>query len=352
MPLVRRSEVVSRWVIVVFTLFAAAARRVAGAPSCAAHCARRMAECLDTRCAGVSRRACRDTCRAVTGCAAGGARIHTLATVVTECREGPTGFTVAQRLDIRRRDCAPVTVLKAESAASVPGAGVCALYGHSQFGPLSQIFGAFQRVGVSPDGRTVVFEVNHDHAMIQVPLVLPEEGIYSAHADGTAMRRLGPPSRAPNFIFIPADNPYGFTTGRWDDLWFSPDGRFVVFTDLGRGADGSDAVQVVVMDVESGARTQLTHFVAASQGNPTTQQNAGGYFVDDDKLAVYEAPSASRTTYSTFTVKKDGSDLRPYSFPSIVSIPGARVLPTFQVAGKFRSAFTVELPMTTTEPLP
>jgi hypothetical protein len=167
------------------------------------------------------------------------------------------------------------------------------------------------------------------------------------------MRRLGPPSRAPNFKIVPADTPLGFSVDRWDDLWFSPNGRFVVFTDRGPGADGSDAVQVVAMDVESGARTQLTHFVAASKGNLTiVGGEAGGYFLDDDTVVVYEAPNASRGTYSTFTVKKDGSDLRPYSYPKTVPIPGAQVLPTFQVLGRPQSAFTATLPMATTEPLP
>jgi hypothetical protein len=343
---------VNRWGIIVFTLFAAAAKRVDGAPSCAADCARRMAECRETRCAGVSRRACRDTCRAVTGCAAGGARIHTLATVVTECREGPAGFTGAQRLDIRRGDCAPVTVLKTESAASMPNTGLCALFGQFRAGGASQIIGVFQRVGVSPDGRTVVFEVNHDYAYLQSSLVVPEEGIYSVHADGTAMRRLGPPSRAPNFKVVPSDTPLGFGVDRWDDIWFSSDGRFVVFTDRGPGADGSDAVQVVAMDVESGARTQLTHFVAASRDPTIVGAEAGGYFLDKDTLLVWERPNASSSDYSNFTVKKDGSDLRPFSYPKLVPIQGARILPIFQVLGQPRSAFTVGLPMATTEPLP
>jgi hypothetical protein len=233
----------------------------------------------------------------------------------------------------------------------MPDTGLCALYGRSRAGPASQIIGVFQRLGVSPDGRTVVFEVNHDYAVLPASLVVPEEGIYSVHADGTAMRRLGPPSRAPNFKFVPLDTPPGFTVGRWDDLWFSPNGRFVVFTDRGPGADGSDAVQVVVMDVESGTRTQLTHFVAASQGNPTSLgADLGAYFIDEDTLLVWESPNVRN--YSNFTVKKDGSDLRPFSFPNLVPIPGAQVLPIFQVLGYPRSAFTVELPTATTEPQP
>jgi hypothetical protein len=234
----------------------------------------------------------------------------------------------------------------------MPDNGLCALYGQSRAGIAAQIIGVFQRLGVSPDGRTVVFEVNHENAYLQSSLVVPEEGIYSVHADGTAMRRLGPPSRAPNFKVVPFDAPPGFSVNRWDDLWFSPDGRLVVFTDRGPGTDGSDAVQVVVMDVESGARAQLTHFVAASQDPTFVVGEAGGYFLDDDTLLVSEAPNGSRSTYSNFTVKKDGSDFRPYSYPNLVPILGAQVLPTFQVLGRPRAAFTATLPMTTTEPLP
>jgi hypothetical protein len=337
--------------VIVFIVLAAAATRLDAAASRIADCAGRMAECRKTQCARISRKACRDTCRAVTSCAAGGARIKVFATVVNECRGGPAGFTVAQRLDIHRGDPAPVTVLNVESAGSVPDVGLCALYGQSRGGTGAQIVGALQRVGVSPDGRTVIFEVNHRHAVIQVPLVVPEEGFYSVHADGALMRRLGPASRAPNFTVFPADTPPGFTVGRWDDLFFSPNGRFVVFTDRGRGADGSDAVQVIVMEVETGARTQLTQFVAASQGN-SAFGDAGGRFINDNTLLVWEAPNDAGSSGSNFTVKKDGSDLQPFSFPNLVPIPGARVLSDFQVVGSPRQAYSVELPMATTEPLP
>jgi hypothetical protein len=334
-------------------VLAALVARATAAPSCAADCARHMAECRETRCAGVSRKACRDTCRALTGCASGGAKVRTLATVVTECRTGPEGSTAASRLEIRRGDCAPVTVLNVESAGSIPDDhGLCALYGQSRYGPASELVGAFQRVGVSPDGRTVVFDVNHGDAVFEVwPFVPPKDGIYRVRADGSAIRWLGPASRYPPFKVFPADNQAGFGVQGWEDLSFSPDGRLVVFSDRGPGADGSDAVQVVVMNIDSGARTQLTHFVAASQGNPTIQ-DAAGLFIDNDTLYVFENPNGYGSSGSSSTVKKDGTDLRPLPPLDLVPIKGAQVVPMFQVVSRHRLAFPVGLPTTTTEPSP
>jgi hypothetical protein len=243
--------------------------------------------------------------------------------------------------------------MNVESAGSVPDVGLCALFGESRAGIASQIVGALQRLGVSPDGRTVVFEVNHAHAAIEVPLVLPEEGFYSVHADGTAMRRLGPASRAPNFKAVVVATPPAFRVIRWDDLKFSPNGRFVVFTDRGPGADGWDAVQVFVMNVESGKRIQLTQFVAADQGS-TLQEDAGGYFVDDDTIIVYEPLCASATIDRRgciYTVKKDGSDLRPFSNPDLVPIEGARVIQMFQIVGLPQSAFSASVPVFATDPV-
>jgi len=74
----------------------------AGASSfCASDCGRRMTDCRAERCGGLAGKACRDTCRAVTGCAAGGPRIRTLATVVNECRVNGAVWTARQRLDGR-----------------------------------------------------------------------------------------------------------------------------------------------------------------------------------------------------------------------------------------------------------
>src|SRR5262249_2634706 len=95
--------------------------RAAAVESCSASCARRMAACRQEHCPaaeGPARTACRDTCRATAGCAAGGARIRTLASVVSECRSGPEGFTLRQRLEIRRGDCPPIVVMEAPSSGA------------------------------------------------------------------------------------------------------------------------------------------------------------------------------------------------------------------------------------------
>src|SRR5262245_17326813 len=115
----------------------AAPRAAIAAASCTSSCVGRMASCRDERCPGATgkdRRHCRDVCRAVTGCAAGGARIRTLATVVNECRASGGTWTARQRLEIRRGDCPPVLVatFEASEPAADLGLGVCALYGQGR----------------------------------------------------------------------------------------------------------------------------------------------------------------------------------------------------------------------------
>jgi hypothetical protein len=77
-----------------------------------------MASCRAERCAdatGTDRRHCRDVCRAETGCAAVAARTRTLAVVVNECHVADGTWTVRQRIEIRRGDCLPVTVVTVEA---------------------------------------------------------------------------------------------------------------------------------------------------------------------------------------------------------------------------------------------
>jgi hypothetical protein len=121
--------------------------------TCAMTCRQETVRCARTRCAalhGEPRRACIETCRGIGGCS----RVGTLAYVVSKCTVG--GFH--QKLQIRRGDCDPVTVLDFPEPLEVPLD--CAFIGSLRSGIASSpIVGAFQRMGVSPDGRHVVFEV-------------------------------------------------------------------------------------------------------------------------------------------------------------------------------------------------
>src|SRR5262249_61175268 len=91
-----------------------------------------------------------------------------------------------------------------------------------------------------------------------------EEGIFVVRDDGSGLRRLGPASRDPSFRIVPdASSPTGgFRTSGGTQFSFSPDGRDVVFTDLGPGPGADDAVQIFTLDVATGTRSQLTNLPA------------------------------------------------------------------------------------------
>ena len=335
----------------VLLVLAVLAAKPAVASSCRASCVDRMAACRAEQCSGATgtaRRQCRDVCRATTGCAAGAARIRTLATVVTECRSGLGGFTLRQRLEIRRGDCAPVTVMELATPVPAPDSlNLCELYGLYRSGFASVIVGAFQRHAVSTDGRLVVFQVTDDHAYAPFAppaFTLPEKGIFLVRADGSGLRSLGPPSREASFRVIPTTFPPGFQIWVNSGFVFSPNGRLVVFADRGPGVDGSDAAQLVTLDVKTGERKQVTAFVAASQGDP--RGNVDGFFVDDDTIQGYAFDVTTDARF--FTVKADGSDFRRFAPP--VPIPGSQIVPTFQLANRARDVQVFDLPATTSEP--
>src|SRR5262245_46178285 len=137
------------------------------APRCRKSCRQEAASCATTRCStlrGKARRDCLETCRGISGCAP----IRTLAYVVAQCHTDARGLEVArQALEIRRGDCDPVTVVTIGTEPVPDPLGVCRAYGQSRVGPLSVVGGGFQRLGVSPDGKGVVFEKSGDVALFQ-----------------------------------------------------------------------------------------------------------------------------------------------------------------------------------------
>jgi hypothetical protein len=315
--------------------------------SCSADCVRRMAECRAQRCVGLAAKPCRDRCRAVTGCRAGGARIRTLATVVSECWVAGGIWTARQRLELKRGDC-PATTVTALDSGSVPDPAdsLCEGYGRSRDGSTAVGVGAFQRLGVSPDGRTVLFELNTHvtNPAIHGPPFTAAEGIYALGPDGI-VRRLGAASRERAYRAF--QSPIGPYVATFLFFSFSPNGRLVAFSDRGPGDDGSDAAQVVVMTLPSGKRTQVTHFVAAHQGN-ATGQDAYGVFLDDETLGVFGYGEAGA---GFFTVRPDGSGLEPIDVPSFGG--GGTISTTFGVAGPVGTTIGAAFPgKVATEPIP
>ena len=322
-----------------------AATRVHSA--CNATCQRDLARCMATQCHEIGRETCRRRCKPVA--------IRTLAYVVSECREDAAGMDVgSQALRIRRGDQEPITVVGFGPSEPQPDRlQACRMYGDSRLGAVAVVVGGLERLGVSPDGSGVVFEVTSDTAVIHLGPTLPsdQEGIFFVRADGSGLRRLGPASRDPSFRIGP--DPFGryiFYVNRPASIPFSPNGRRIVFTDLGPGPGGEEAVQIVVLDLRTGQRTQVTHLPSAMGPDPDPGNVTTGYprFIDNDTVAFvsYVDPEGLNPQHNltVFTVRIDGSRLK--AAPTPVAAQGSRVIPIFGVATPGSNVFILNVPGT------
>jgi hypothetical protein len=211
--------------------------------------------------------ACTRTCASrPEGCAKG---FGTLAYVVSTCRVVPGGKQLgAQELRIHRSGCDPVTVLRVANAEpAADSLGLCAILGTNHQGTSSPVAGVFHRIGVTRDGRAVVFEINNAFQLIgRLPLAAEEQGFFYVRADGTGLRHLGPPSRDPTYriFFIPD----GASAAVATQLHFSSDHRRVAFTDLAPGPDGVETEQIFTLELATGERRQVTHLTAGEPPPP------------------------------------------------------------------------------------
>jgi hypothetical protein len=225
----------------------------------------------------------------------GPAQVTTVAYVLSECTEGPTqGFTLDQKLVVRHGDADPVTVVEVPTLGPLPGTeqpgtefamcrwwGANVVVGLRVAGLNSVVFGAFQRVGVSPDGSLVVFEVTDDFSEVSKEQVPHEqEGIFVVRPDGSGLRRIGPASRAPSFrVNLP------FVASQPDsDFSFDADGLRITFPDIGMGPDG-EAGQIFTMNVTTGERYQVTRLPPALEVPLNTIPVRGPSFLQQDTIA-------------------------------------------------------------------
>src|SRR6185436_6314451 len=191
-------------------------------------------------------------------------------------------------LEIKRGDC-PAAILSPIESNVVPDTNPdcnCDAYGRYRDGASAVVSAPFQRLGVSPDGRTVLFELNTHVAdpSCHGPTYDLTEGIFAVGPDDQ-VRRLGPPSGEKAYRRYTTIE--GVIVSTYHLYFsFSPNGRFVAFSDRGPGADGTKAAQIVVMTLPQGERTQVTHFIASHQGNPTGS-DVYALFLDDQTLGVY-----------------------------------------------------------------
>src|SRR5262245_23500188 len=323
----------------------AAASRADGA--CNETCRSDIARCMATHCAGVPGATCRRSCRP--------AAIRTLAYGVVDCRADGAGMHVVhEELRIRRGDRQPITVVEFPGEPMPdPPSQSCRQLGESRNGTAAVLAGVLERLGVSPDGSAVVFEVTDDTAVIHFgpPLTSEQKGMFLVRADGSGLRRLGPASRDPSFrIGPPGINArYTFSVVFSTSIPFSPNGRRIAFTDLGPGPEGGETVQIVVLDLVSGRRTQVTHLPSASlPPSVRTPRFVTAYptFVDDRtvRFFTYLDPDGSTPEHhlAGFTVQIAGGMLKP--IPTPVGAAGGPVVPIFGVAQLTTNLFNLTLP--------
>jgi hypothetical protein len=217
------------------------------------------------------------------------------------------------------------------------------------------VVGGFQRVGVSLDGSTVVFEVTDDTAVVHLGAArLPpdQKGMFLVHADGTGLRRLGPASRDPSFRTSPdLTHTYIFNVALAVSIPFSPDGRRIAFTDLASEPGREINPQVFVLDLNTGERTQVTHLpYVGLPDSSSTFLTAYPSFMDKDTILffTYTDPDGSNRAHDLIgvTVRIDGSRLKPVPFPPHVAGVGGRVLPIFGVAHLATNLLTLSVPGT------
>jgi hypothetical protein len=296
-----------------------------GGAACKSTCTEELRACRVQCRGGANRRECRRRCAKASTCTAPGVRGRTGAYVVNECRNDAAGFMLHERLFVRRGNCDPVTIMDLPAVGPVADPSrVCDLYGKFRVSYGSVLFGRFQRIGVTPDGRGVIVEVTNDHVVSGLETLSPEppdEGIFFVSADGmTKTRRIG--QQSARKIIERRGN--GFAATASPVFVTSPNGRFVAYEDRGPDADGRDADQIVVIDLTNDERTQITHLSDAPQGNPRTGIPT---FVDDRTILFYNGPAGG-----PFTVRVDGTEL-PRAIPSVTSIEDGKIVLDFGIVG-------------------
>ena len=322
-------------VLVAVSVVASPPRPAPAAETCARSCGAQVRACRLSECSGVrgaDRRTCTERCRGRFGCPT---RIRTLAWVVTRCHVRNGRLLASQELRVRRGDCDPTTVLRFENPVEVTDPiGLCRILGETRLGVGSGRAGVFQRVGVTPDGSGVVFEVTNAHQLgSRTPLTAEEQGFFYARADGTGLRRLGPASQDPTYRLgvNSSGNPItSFSTA----LAFDPSGRLVGYSDRGVAPDGTPQDQVFTLDVHDGKRTQVTKLPAAT-GNlsdPLGREVSNIFFLG--RTIQFDTQVLGERGGAQYTIRTDGTGLRlnnriGYIPPDIVADPR----PIFGVTG-------------------
>jgi Tol biopolymer transport system component len=282
-----------------------------------------------------------------------------LAYAVTQCIVSADGLVRGRSaLEIRRGACEPVRVFDATAAEGIPDpfvalGGTCNLFARVRDGNVSVLAGAVERLGVSPDGTRVVFEITDDFSLLTTQLVPPDaEGIFVVDADGSAPRRLGPASRDPSYrVGLEPRFEVGIVLSLDSQFRFSPSGRRVVFTDRGPGPDGVEATQIAMFDLDTGERHVLTSLPPAIPPAGFLRETGYARFENEDNILFQSYASPDGTPARTlYRVRVDGSGLE--TVPPPVALPGSLVVPTFELSGTGGNLLEINVPGVAVNPLP
>jgi hypothetical protein len=273
----------------------------------------------------------------------GPAQVSTLAYVVTRCHEdrggtGSSGSSGSQALWMRQGDQPPVKIAEF-AVGQPPSGGFCALFGQARNGSNSALFGALGRLGVSPDGSLVVFEVTDDFSVFTHVVPEDQQGIFVVHGDGSGLHKVADHSK----------------DAQRASFEFSPDGRRIVSTDLGPSDSGDEASQVFTLDLASGERRQVTHLPRLPECSghsddspdcvqPTTPSVSFPSFLDDTTIAYTRGRGNSNIGGGLFTVKLNANDTEEPQATRVVPLPGGGVVPVFEITSAEPSATTVVMP--------
>jgi hypothetical protein len=227
--------------------------------------------------------------------------------VTTTCRTDANGLVGSQELRVQRGERAPVIVSQRPFGPVPDPLALCRAFGVGRYGVASVLAGFYTGVGVSPDGARVVFELSDRFSLLgAAQLGDDEKGLYMANADGTELVKLGPPTGVPAYQFLP----HGSIEIAPKPLAFSPDGRYVVYSDLGRAVDGSTDAQLWSLRLADRKRTQLTSVAK----RPGSAKLFLGYTFD----------FANPSTVGFYTVEYDAQDGRRLLDFYSVAVNGSR----------------------------
>ena len=269
--------------------------------------------------------------------------VGTLAYVVTSCREVAGEATVQQELRIYRGDAGTVTAMSVGPLGPFTSYGLCAWFGRGRWGFAPQL-GAFQRLGVTPDGTGVVFDLTDEFALVGRDLLpTAQRGRYYVRADGSGLRPLGPASRSPAFQVVRIGKPTTDTT-----LSFDPRGRQFTYVDRGPDEAGDDAPQVFVQQLTTGERRQLTRLPRVAEAEASNYPDIKAFHFIDARTILFARFTALPDQYGFLTV--DAVDAQISDVPTVAL--GGTLIPIFQIIGAQWQVTSAAVPGEAVNPLP